>query len=399
MSQVSEWFTAPTHCKINLPRRGIDCKAPCLTQLNEQPLPPIKKLPLQKQIIGLPNVTASIVVYNQVNHKPTTFPLANRRNARRLIEPLRKSTTKAWTICDSCLRTGQPLLIRQLSARHTFGSWISAITIGPHEVTRPWLNMALRTENGMSPHIHTTGYSLQWVISDRYFGNRVQVRNHQPNLKTRLNGLFHTEQLPRHLTYLCTVQSFGEDRTRTSITGILFQKARSIPRGSIWFQEGVIMCWPFAWDDWWLDDCQGWQVVKRLQKLGVGGTVLKWFHSYLCNRAQKVTVGNRSSPSFNCTKGVPQGSVLSPFYLCFRPTRSCKTKQQHPPFADNMTRYHSDIWPVQASKSVSAAVSTLNNELIELGLPINIKKFAALCIHPSAPIRKVTPSTSTPPVL
>ena len=64
-----------------------------------------------------------------------------------------------------------------------------------------------------------------------------------------------------------------------------------------------------------------------------------------------------------------------------------------------MTLYHSDISPVQASKSVSAAVSTLNNELMELGLPINIEKSAALYIHPSAPIRKVTSSTSTPTVL
>ena len=32
--------------------------------------------------------------------------------------------------------------------------------------------------------------------------------------------------------------------------------------------------------------------------------------------------------------------------------------------------YHSDISSVQASKSVSAAVSTLNNELMELGLPM-----------------------------
>ena len=64
-----------------------------------------------------------------------------------------------------------------------------------------------------------------------------------------------------------------------------------------------------------------------------------------------------------------------------------------------MTLYHSDISPVQASKSVSAAVSTLNNELMELGLPINIEKSAALYIHPSAPTRKVTSSTSTPTVL
>ena len=89
---------------------------------NKQPLPPIKKLPLQTQIIALPNVTPSIVVYDQVHHKATTFPPANRRIARRLIPPLRKSTATTWTIRDSSLRAGQPLFTSQLSARHTFGS-------------------------------------------------------------------------------------------------------------------------------------------------------------------------------------------------------------------------------------------------------------------------------------
>ena len=41
------------------------------------------------------------------------------------------------------------------------------------------------------------------------------------------------------------------------------------------------------------------KLLLKLQKLGVAGTVLKWFfHSYLCSRTQKVAVGNRSSPSF-----------------------------------------------------------------------------------------------------
>ena len=56
------------------------------------------------------------------------------------------------------------------------------------------------------------------------------------------------------------------------------------------------------------------KLLIKLQKLGVSDTVLKWIHNFLRNRMQKVVVRSRSSP-FYCTKGVPQGSVLSPRLL------------------------------------------------------------------------------------
>ncbi|XP_070582622.1 LOW QUALITY PROTEIN: uncharacterized protein [Erythrolamprus reginae] len=53
-------------------------------------------------------------------------------------------------------------------------------------------------------------------------------------------------------------------------------------------------------------------LLRRLEGLGVGGTVLQWFSSYLSGRSQSVLVGGqRSTPRF-LPCGVPQGSVLSP---------------------------------------------------------------------------------------
>ena len=47
-------------------------------------------------------------------------------------------------------------------------------------------------------------------------------------------------------------------------------------------------------------------------RLGITGTVLNWFQSYLTNRTQKVSVGKSLSSLYHLLCGVPQGSVLGP---------------------------------------------------------------------------------------
>ena len=47
-------------------------------------------------------------------------------------------------------------------------------------------------------------------------------------------------------------------------------------------------------------------------KIGVGGTVLKWFRSFLENRTQRVKIDNEYSESLPVPCGAPQGSVLGP---------------------------------------------------------------------------------------
>ena len=47
-------------------------------------------------------------------------------------------------------------------------------------------------------------------------------------------------------------------------------------------------------------------------EIGVGGTVLKWFRSFLENRTQRVKIDNEYSESLPVPCGAPQGSVLGP---------------------------------------------------------------------------------------
>ena len=56
------------------------------------------------------------------------------------------------------------------------------------------------------------------------------------------------------------------------------------------------------------------QVLLKIlhDDIGVRGIALKWFHSFLTGRSQRVQVGTSRSEPLDIIFGVPQGSVLGP---------------------------------------------------------------------------------------
>ena len=59
-------------------------------------------------------------------------------------------------------------------------------------------------------------------------------------------------------------------------------------------------------------------LLHKLEHYGIRGIPLQWFHSYLSNRKQYVSVNGCSSDELNIIHGVPQGSVLGPLlFLIF----------------------------------------------------------------------------------
>ena len=59
-------------------------------------------------------------------------------------------------------------------------------------------------------------------------------------------------------------------------------------------------------------------LLKKLKTLGINGTSIKWFESYLSNRTQKVEINGHTSDSKNLDISVLQGTILGPIlFLCF----------------------------------------------------------------------------------
>jgi len=53
-------------------------------------------------------------------------------------------------------------------------------------------------------------------------------------------------------------------------------------------------------------------LCKQEQSLGISGTLLKWIHSFLTCRFQRVTIRSSHSSWLPVSSCVPQGSVLGP---------------------------------------------------------------------------------------
>ena len=125
-------------------------------------------------------------------------------------------------------------------------------------------------------------------------------------------------------------------------------------------------------------------LLEELSNMGVTGTANSWLASYLIDRYQRVVVGGSMSSYTQCSRGVPQGSVLGPllFTLYIRDIHHCIPRPVvHQEFADDIVLKASGSRAVVCTY-LSTAVTNLSTWLEDRGLKLNQTKTQVLLITP-----------------
>ena len=116
-------------------------------------------------------------------------------------------------------------------------------------------------------------------------------------------------------------------------------------------------------------------LLLKLQSIGIGGSLLQWFQSYLAHREQRVTVHAFTSTNLPVTSGVPQGSILGPvlFSLYANDLPDAVTSSHVAMFADD-TKLFKEIHTTQDCKLLQNDLDQLQTWSENSDLKFNASK-------------------------
>ena len=125
------------------------------------------------------------------------------------------------------------------------------------------------------------------------------------------------------------------------------------------------------------------QLIFELNKIGCSTQALRWFSSFLNNRYQRVKSGNLTAAWKPVTKGVPQGSPLSPllFNILVRnlPSESGSDCFQ---FADDLTNSVSSNNLEELGAKLKCTYENVKGFCHSFNLHINLKKTQLIVFKP-----------------
>ena len=117
-------------------------------------------------------------------------------------------------------------------------------------------------------------------------------------------------------------------------------------------------------------------LLSKLNLMGVRGTCLKWFESYLGERKHFVEIGGHASYIANLSSSVPQGSVLGPllFILYVNDMNNCCTDANLVHYADDTTALFCHENLTSLYEMMNTQLNNIDNWLRANRLSINISK-------------------------
>ena len=121
------------------------------------------------------------------------------------------------------------------------------------------------------------------------------------------------------------------------------------------------------------------KLLHRLREFGFGGSILKWFGSYLTNRYQQTTVLGATSRPLPVTSGVPQGSILGPllFLLYENHLSNSVTNSRIAIFADD-TKIFKTINSISDASALQNDLSNFQESSSSINLELNNTKCKVL---------------------
>lgn len=134
------------------------------------------------------------------------------------------------------------------------------------------------------------------------------------------------------------------------------------------------------------DRVQHQHLLFSLHSLGLHGSVLRWFGSYLSGRYQRVLMPSSTSSYLPVSRGVPQGSILRPtlfnIYLLELPQIASEAQTKLLMFADDKTLYTSDRNPSLSAFRLSISLQKINDHLQARGMLVNTEKTVVMVVQP-----------------
>ena len=126
-------------------------------------------------------------------------------------------------------------------------------------------------------------------------------------------------------------------------------------------------------------------LLQKLEFYGIRGLALDWINSYLNDRKQFVAVGSTLSELLNISCGVPQASVLGPFFFLLymndisNSTRILDTCL----FADDSNFFYANKSLFTLETIVKKQIAYVHQWLCANKLSLNIEKSNYIIFHPA----------------